>query len=211
MKYKLNIQYFGGRGASSNMDNFTQGEDDKTRGNGKTDSDFAARMNVQMKNGKMSPEIVLQNFRKTFTLDEEKGKIEHLIAVDSQGFTHTLNHGGTNSVSVSRSDARGKLVIHNHPNDGIFSRADLRAASTNGSTGIVASGKSGDYVFKVGKKFNSKGFNRALSKSPVTDKYYTKKGETQKTALARVNRESSTWLKANAKKYGYTFEYIKYK
>lgn len=205
MKYILNIQMFGGRGAS-----YTPGTDKGGRkGSGVTERDFAARMNVLMKHGKMSQDIVLDNFRKMFTEDSNRGGKEHLIAVDENGFTYALNHGNEGSVGYNRLEVSGKLVIHNHPNDTVFSRQDLRGLKEDKITGIVASGKSGDYVFRIGKKFDYSGFDKALSKSPVTNTVIVKKGETASESLARTNRESHSWLKRNAKKYGYTYEFRK--
>lgn len=173
-----------------------------------TTGDFAARMNVQMKNGKMSQDIVLQNFRKTFTLDSSKGQTEHLIAVDNDGFTYALNHGGSSAVGYKQNEVNGKLVIHNHPNDTIFSRQDLRNVS--GTQGIVASGKSGDHIFKLTKNFDNDGFQKALTRSPLSNSTSAKAGETStEQVMARYNAESSKWLKRNAKKYGFTYTYNK--
>ncbi len=207
MKYILNNQLFGGRGAS-----YTPGTDESgDQESGGTDRDFAARMNVLMKRGKMSQDIVLDNFRKMFTEDSSRGRKEHLIAVDENGFTYALNHGQKGSVGYSRSEVAGKFVIHNHPNDSVFSRQDLRGLKEDKITGIVASGRSGDYIFRIGKKFDYAGFNKALSRSPVTNKVIVKKDEFPSESLARTNRESDSWLKRNAKKYGYTYEFRKKK
>lgn len=199
------MQLFGGRGASYTPGTDEGGSEDRDT---RTTADFAARMNVQMRNGKMSQEIVLQNFRKTFTEDAKLGRKEHLIAVDENGFTYALNHGQTSAVGYSRNQVKGRLVIHNHPNDSVFSRGDLRNLQADAVSGVVASGKSGDYVFRIGKKFNYSGFDRALSKSPVTNTVIQKPGESASDAWARTNRETHQWLKRNAKKYGYTYEYI---
>lgn len=205
MKYILDSQLFGGRGAS-----YTPGTDESSgQESVSIDRDFAARMNVLMKRGKMSQDIVLDNFRKMFTEDSSRGRKEHLIAVDENGFTYALNHGQRDSVGYDRSEVVGKFVIHNHPNGSVFSRQDLRGLREDKITGIVASGKSGDYVFRIGKKFDYTGFDKALSKSPVTNTVISKKGESSAESFARTNHESHSWLKRNAKKYGYTYEFRK--
>ena len=205
MKYILDGQLFGGRGAS-----YTPGTDESSgQESVSIDRDFAARMNVLMKRGKMSQDIVLDNFRKMFTEDSSRGRKEHLIAVDENGFTYALNHGQRDSVGYDRSEVAGKFVIHNHPNGSVFSRQDLRGLREDKITGIVASGKSGDYVFRIGKKFDYTGFDKALSKSPVTNTVISKKGESSAESFARTNHESHSWLKRNAKKYGYTYEFRK--
>jgi hypothetical protein len=205
MKYILDSQLFGGRGAS-----YTPGTDESSgQESVSIDRDFAARMNVLMKRGKMSQDIVLDNFRKMFTEDSSRGRKEHLIAVDENGFTYALNHGQRDSVGYDRSEVAGKFVIHNHPNGSVFSRQDLRGLREDKITGIVASGKSGDYVFRIGKKFDYTGFDKALSKSPVTNTVISKKGESSAESFARTNHESHSWLKRNAKKYGYTYEFRK--
>lgn len=217
MKFKLLIQYFGGRGASGN--HWTQGKDGKRRRRkSNTTQDFASRMNRLKDGNKMSFDIMLNNFRESFTNNDEKdkkGKVissyEHLIAIDDDGFAHTLNHGDESSVGYRQSEVANKMVIHNHPNDATFSRTDLRGLEEDKLKGIVASGKSGDYIFTIGKNFKYKEFEKALGKSPVTDEYSRKRGETDAQALARVNRETNQWLGQNAKKYGYTFEYRKAK
>ena len=205
MKYILDSQLFGGRGPS-----YTPGTDESSgQESVSIDRDFAARMNVLMKRGKMSQDIVLDNFRKMFTEDSSRGRKEHLIAVDENGFTYALNHGQRDSVGYDRSEVAGKFVIHNHPNGSVFSRQDLRGLREDKITGIVASGKSGDYVFRIGKKFDYTGFDKALSKSPVTNTVISKKGESSAESFARTNHESHSWLKRNAKKYGYTYEFRK--
>lgn len=205
MKYILDSQLFGGRGAS-----YTPGTDESFgQESVSSDKDFAARMNVLMKRGKMSQDIVLDNFRKMFTEDSSRGRKEHLIAVDENGFTYALNHGQRDSVGYDRSEVAGKFVIHNHPNGSVFSRQDLRGLREDKITGIVASGKSGDYVFRIGNKFDYAGFDKALSKSPVTNTVISKKGESSAESFARTNHESHSWLKRNAKKYGYTYEFRK--
>lgn len=193
MKYILDSQLFGGRGAS-----YTPGTDESSgQESVSIDRDFAARMNVLMKRGKMSQDIVLDNFRKMFTEDSSRGRKEHLIAVDENGFTYALNHGQRDSVGYDRSEVAGKFVIHNHPNGSVFSRQDLRGLREDKITGIVASGKSGDYVFRIGKKFDYTGFDKALSKSPVTNTVISKKGESSAESFARTNHESHSWLKRN--------------
>ena len=96
-----------------------------------------------MKRGKMSQDIVLDNFRKMFTEDSSRGRKEHLIAVDENGFTYALNHGQKGFVGYSRSEVAGKFVIHNHPNDSVFSRQDLREMKKD--TSILSKAEQGNF------------------------------------------------------------------
>lgn len=217
MRYKLLIQYFGGRGASK--DKWETGKDgDRRNGGAESTNDFVSRVNRLADGRKMSFDIMLNNFRESFTTNDEKGKdgrvlssYEHLIGIDEEGFAHVLKHGGSDSVGYGHGELAGLMVIHNHPNDTSFSRADLRGLEEDKIKGIVASGKSGDYIFKIGKNFKYKEFDKALSRSPITDEVTPRKGETGEQALARVSRYTNQWLGQNAKKYGYTFEHRKAK
>ena len=87
------------------------------------------------------------------------------------------------------------MVYHNHPSGGAFSKADLITTASTAARGIVASGKNGDYIFRKTQKFDSVGFQKAVNAAKTTAKDYS----------AGVD----TWLKRNAKKYGYTYEFRK--
>lgn len=201
MKYILNNQLFGGRGANSPA--WETGSDGKD-GNGpdRSTRDFVSRIN-NMKNGnRMSQDYMVEHFRQTFGADNH----EHLITVNDDGFATALVHGNEGSVSYNGVNTKGQLVIHNHPNNGAFSRTDLRGLEKSGITGIVAVGESTTYEFRVGKNFKYKEFDKALTKSPVTDTYSRKNGETNQQALNRVSQWTRQWLTKNQKKYGYTFK-----
>lgn len=217
MEYKLLIQYFGGRGASSSRKQIT-GDNNQSGRSGNIERDFASRMNRLADGKKMSFDIMLNNFRESFTTNDEKGKngkalssYEHLIAIDDEGFAHSLFHGKSGSVAYDRRDTENMMVIHNHPNDGVFSNADLRNMAEIGQKGVVASGKSGDYIVKVGKNFDADKFLKGLRKSPIKNRYYIDSGESKEQARKRIDRQATKWLKDNQKTYGYTFEYRKAK
>ena len=159
-----------------------------------------------MANGnKMSYGTILDNFRDKYVNDNK----EHLIAIDKDGFAPVLIHGDSNSVGYRHEVVVGMHIIHNHPNNGSFSRADLRFKDGASETGVTASGRTQDYVFEKTDKFDNTAFQRALTKSPVTDSYSRKPGETPEQALQRVDKATNNWLRANQKRYGYKFRIIK--
>lgn len=180
-------------------------ETEATMGGGDLTRDFVSRINQLQDGHKMSQEYMIQHFRETFGADSK----ENMIAIDEDGFAHTLIHGERHSVGYTKHDVNGRLVVHNHPNDGAFSRADLRNLKEDGITGIVATGKTTTYEFRLGKNFKYEEFDKALTKSPVTDRYSKIGNETNKQALERVDKQTTNWLRANQKRYGYTFKYTK--
>lgn len=214
---KLNIQLFGGRGASSSK--WEVGTNDNGGNESKISTyDFVARVNRMHSGNKMSFDIMLNNFRNIFTTNNKNDSTgspantkEHLIAVDEDGFAHTLRHGTSHQVNYTNNEVKGMMIIHNHPTDGSFSRADLSGLKESGIKGIVAQGVSGDYIFRVGKHFDYDGFAKALQNSPVTNSYTRRSDETNEQARARISRWTNQWLGQNAKKFGYTFEHRKAK
>lgn len=193
----------GGRGGSSGMDDaythrgIPMGGD----GSGGFDSaDHPARFNAKYGN-EASFEKTLETFRNMHVNDN----YESGIAVDRNGFVTQYIHGTAGSVAIS--GGVGEHVIHNHPAAGwpIFSGNDLVSTALEGSTGITASSTSagrsantaqyaGDYIFTKGQHFNANAFIKAVKGAYLKGKDY--------------NDAVDKWLKAHAKKFGYTYTYV---
>ena len=158
-------------------------------GNGKdeTENDFPSRVNTDKQ--KSTEDKTLLQFRNMYANADK----EHAFAVDEQGYITVYKHGNSTSVSWNPSEMRGRMIYHNHPNDTAFSKADMITPASTGARGIVASGKTGDYIFRKTQKFDAVGFQKAVASAKTTAKDYS-------TGVDR-------WLKRNAKKYGYTYEF----
>lgn len=103
--------------------------------------------------------------------------------------------GNKSSVRIG-SRGRNTIILHNHPNGGAFSDADLiSTAMDRQSSAIVASGKKYDYIFKKGTHFKSNSFVKAVKTATMSGKDYD-------TAV-------NNWLKKNQKKYGYKYSRVK--
>lgn len=181
----------GGRGSTSGMSTFSFGH--APRGGGGNDTpDLPARMNVRLGVNR-TPEDTLRAFREAHVNDS----YESGVAVDEHGFVTRYVHGGATSVAIN--GRQGEMVYHNHPGKigGNFSDSDLISTSMSGERGIVASGREGDYKFVKTHKFNASGFIKAVKSAKMKGKDY--------------NDAAHRWLKANQKKYGYTYSFTKAK
>lgn len=181
----------GGRGGSSGLSTFSFGH--ASGGGGGSDTlDLPARMNVRLGINR-TPEDTLRAFREAHVNDG----YESGVAVDEQGFVTRYVHGGATSVAIY--GKKGEIVYHNHPGQfgGNFSDSDLISTSLSGERGIVASAREGDYKFVKTHKFNASGFIKAVKSAKMRGKDYTDAAD--------------RWLKANQKKYGYTYSFTKAK
>ena len=97
-------------------------------------------------------------------------KKEHAFTVDEQGFVTSYVHGMAHSVMVA--GRRGEMVYHNHPSGGAFSDADLISTALTAAKGIVASGKSGDYILQKGNHFKANAFVKAVNNAHLKGKDY---------------------------------------
>ena len=196
----------GGRGAKIIMGTNSGGNSINSN---KDDREFVARVNRLYKGNKQSVSNMISNFRHEVINDS----IEHMIAVDRDGFAHVMRRGNSGAVAVRDEDVVGKLVVHNHPDylngksGGIFSRTDLIATANNKSLGIVASERKGDWIFEKTKNFKQAEFLKQLQKSPVTNSIVIVAGETGDEAYKRTQKQSMNWLRANQKRYGYKFSF----
>ena len=190
------IDISGGRGSSSSSNSndertFSFASDNSDSGKERTDKPkFPAYFNDGRKF--QSESKALEKFRDKHANSE----IEYAIAVDKQGYVHRYIQGMKTSVAIAERD--GKLIIHNHPSGGNFSKADLLTTTQNrGQRGIVASGKHGDYIFKKRSNFKSAQFAKAINTAQMKGKDY--------------NDATDKWLKKNQKRFGYEYEFKKVK
>lgn len=183
----------GGRGASSSQGSGSLFKDQKHGGKDKTKRDLPAKMNRMYGGNKQSFENTLKNFKKSHLLSNE----EHAVAVDNDGFVSIYKHGNEGSVTWKSNELTGKHIIHNHPDMGYgqFSKADLITTATTGATGITATSKTGDVIFSKKQNFDAKGFVKAVNSA---------NGKT-----GDYNKDVHDFLKSNAKKYGYSYKWVK--
>lgn len=191
--YEILIKPSGGRGSSSSGNG---GEEKPFKfnhasgGGGEKlppDPHFPSEMNDGEKF--QSQQKAIDKFRERTA---DKGR-EYAITVDDQGFVHKYVTGGSTSVAISA--MAGELIVHNHPSGGAFSDSDLLSTAQDRSSGIVATGKNGSYIFRKGKNFNASGFARAVKKATMMGTSY--------------DDAADKWLKANQSKYGYRYEFQK--
>lgn len=178
-----------GGGRSSSLDAWTGGFSHATGdGKGEMVPDLPARMNVTLSVNR-TPEDTLRAFHTAHANDE----IEHGVTVDEHGFVTSYVHGTNTSVAIWGRE--GEMVYHNHPSGGNFSDTDLLSTSMGAEKGVVASGKYGDYIFVKTQKFNASGFIKALKGAKLHGKDY--------------NDAANKWLRANQKRYGYSYRFEK--
>lgn len=195
----------GGRGGGSGM-GFSGGWPAAGGGGGSgfSSRDLPARMNVRLSGASRSYDDMLREFAKAHAGAGE----EHGITVDAHGFTTQYIHGTAGAVAIS--GRTGEIVVHNHPAGGwpTFSKEDVVATAMESSRGIVAvsstAGRSADtakyagtYTFVKGQRFNASGFVKGVNSAKLSGKDY--------------NDAVDKWLRANQKKYGYSYSYVKAK
>lgn len=179
----------GGRGSANGNREFRFTSASDGRGKDKTHSIHAAYMNTATKERSVEGAI------KAFGDKYRNADHEYGATVDNLGYTY--NHVEGNQHSVNIHGDRGKVILHNHPSGGNFSKADMQVIARGREKGIVASGKHGDYVFMKGSHFDSAAFEKAINKARPRGKNYD-------DAIGK-------WLKANQEKYGYTYSFNKLK
>ena len=186
----------GGRGAGSGSEN-VQTWRDAGGGSGRTKDILPARANVKIQS--KSLEGALAEFKRNHLLADK----EFAYEVDSDGYVHQYRAGGSSAVEIG-SYARVRkgertMIIHNHPNASAFSPSDmLSTAADRRSKGIIASGKSYDYIFEKGSHFDAAGFTKAVNRA-------TKQGIKGKD----INEAVDKFLRKNADKYGYKYRRVK--
>lgn len=195
----------GGRGSSSGM-GFSGSWPSSGGGNGKdeTTGDLPARMNVKAPINRSYEDML-----KAFTAQHGDALEEHGVVVDQYGFATKYRHGNAGSISGLTGNGN-EIAIHNHPRDGWpnFSKEDVVNTAMGTRRGIVAvstrTGRgedtakyAGTYSFVKGTHFDASGFVKGVSNAKLSGRDY--------------NDAVSRWLKANQKKYGYTYSYTRSK
>lgn len=180
----------GGRGASGNSKNRVKWKNAGGGGGDGTVGDLPARMNNKIK--VKTETSAIHQFRAKHGNDKK----EHLITVDKNGFVSGYNHGGKHSVGMARY-RKGDLVIHNHPSNSTFSPADMLMMAGTKTRGVVATHNKGYRIVTKNTHFDAIGFTKAVKRK-------------QKTGFAGkdINKAVDKFLKANQKKYGYTFNNV---
>lgn len=149
---------------------------------------FPAYANTRIKAKTL--EGAMQEFHEKF----KNANKEWAYEVDPQGYVHQYVEGNKTSVAIGGTH-KDNMILHNHPSGGAFSDTDLISTSLGNQKGIVASGKNGDYIFQKGTHFKANEFVKAIKSAKM-------KGKSYDDAVDK-------WLKANAKKYGYKYEFKK--
>lgn len=194
---------YGGRGGGSGM-GFSGGWPSAGGGNGKdeTVADHPARMNTRVGVNRTYEDMVRAFAEVHANADEEHG-----VVVDQYGFATKYRHGNAGSISGLTGNGT-EIAVHNHPKNGwpTFSKEDVINTAMGTRRGIVAvsskQGRSaetakyaGTYSFVKGTHFNASGFIKAVNRAKLSGRDY--------------NDAVSKWLKANQKKYGYTYSFSK--
>ncbi len=221
---KINLQFFGGRGAASAGGS---GRGFTGTGYGGSGQSLGLAGQTYIDGNKVSV---------GGTLDYWEGKSkdlkhEELLMIGEDGFATGYFKGGATSVGFSIPDGvdPAKTVLtHNHPYGGkdgrtiggSFSNADLNNHINLGFKETRATSVEGTYSFKAAKgvKQNPSGFQKALAgrKAEVSKKADAKyraaqkKGST-KSYIDTYLETSHEWYKANCSKYGYEYSFTKAK
>ena len=195
----------GGRGGGSGMGFSGKWPSGGNGGSDGTKADFPARMNVKLSGAKRSYADMLREF----TNKHGSASEEHGVVVDEHGFATKYLHGNKGSISGLTGNGK-EIAIHNHPAAGwpVFSKEDVVNTAMGPRRGIVAvstkAGRDADsakyagtYTFVKGSKFNASGFVKGVNGAKLSGKDY--------------NDAVHKWLKANQKKYGYTYTYVRAK
>lgn len=162
----------------------------KEQGGGKNERLLPAELNYGESKGN-SVDAVLGRFQSKYG----NANREYAIAVDENGYVKQHIKGGKHSVGISGD--KGDTIIHNHPSGSNFSSADLANFANTHIHSIVATSSNkttkGDYKISKTSKFKPKEFLKAVNNA---------KWDTNKYGY---NDGADWWLKANQKKYGYTY------
>ena len=204
---RLNIQLFGGRGASLGT---TKGGE-LSLGYGK---DNSTQLDVSSLSG--FP-VKLKNEFEDF-MKMRNQKIENAYLIDKNGKVVAGATGDRHSVSIDyREEQKGMTLTHNHPSSygGTFSGADMYHFTNSQLKSIRAVGKEGTYVMSAKKNANYMGLNRALAKDLPRIKSQASKNATLKAnkgASRTVVRKAyvdtlHSWYKKNASKYGFDYSF----
>lgn len=218
---KIDLQFFGGRGAGSSSGGGSGGVFSTGRGGGSGKSLGLAGQTYFEDGNKVSVSGTL-NFWEGKSAGLKK---EELLMVDEDGFACGYFKGGATSVSFSIPkdvDPKKTVLTHNHPAGGkdgrtiggSFSNADLNNHIDIGFKETRATSVEGTYSFKTGRNANATGFKAALktrqSECLTKAKNKVAKGDTRSEIDIYLD-ECHKWYKTNCKKYGYEYSFTKAK
>lgn len=203
---KLNLQFFGGRGASS------AGGSGGGSAKGSLDLGEGAPIEFdgELKYGGNDPGLT-GKARETITNWEDKrvkAKVEYAYASDADGNPIGKEiRGGKGSVRAPYQYhmTDGGTFTHIHPREsgglgGTFSAADMRNfANTSGKTARAAA-KEGTYSISKGKNFDKAGFTSHIAKAQSNFNTNYRKNQSVLTADYRAGKISyNDYIKASAK------------
>lgn len=166
---KINLQFFGGRGASSGG-----GGAGGAKGELKLPDGTKAEFEGELKFGKDDPNVTGKT-RQVITDWESKrakAKVEYAYATDADGNPVGAEvRGGKGSVRTPYYyHGDGTTFTHIHPRGdgmlgGTFSGADMRNFANTGNKTTRAAAKEGTYSISKGANFDRAGFNSYVSKA----------------------------------------------
>ena len=123
--------------------------------------------------------------------------------MSDRGYVYQYRKGMAHSVTHYVPDTKklgikgGYTIVHNHPSGSHFSTTDLKSwkdVPSQKRVVAVARGSKTAYTVTKTPKFNAKGFGKALGKIKLNTK-----------SMTEYNKSMESFLKSNAKKYGYTY------
>ncbi len=185
----------GGHGKGSGANGTFKFGHASDRGGGKEDNAeplHPVQANVRIKS--KTPEGALKEFRERHVSSDR----EWMYEVDDRGYVQQYARGNATSVAPTKTVKKNSMIYHNHPGKkgGAFSDNDLLFVAQTKASGIVASGREGDYILtKRGGHFKSNEFTKAVKRAKM-------KGKDYDDAVRK-------WLgdKDRQKKLGYKFEF----
>lgn len=213
MKYLLDIQYFGGRGAD--FQSALKSYQNRSGSSSYNETiDLPARMNRMFNGNNMSFEHTLDVFRDAHAFDSKQ---EHGILMDENGFVNFYVHGDADSVflTMRSEEIRGekitsnKIAVHNHPNNSFYSKADLTNFAMSPVKSTVVVGKTQDYILtktsNFYKKTNRSGRSTKANVSTNQERFYNYINRNSYSDIEKFLKDSN-----NQKKYGFTFSVRKH-
>lgn len=185
------LEWRGGRGSSSDDKEMGGGFTNSRGGKDRSETILNAELNFDTAKGN-SLTAVFNRFKQKYgTADHEYG-----AAIDDQGFVHYLRNGNKSNVTYEPAFLDDKTVLHNHPNGGNFSKADLISTATTRAKGVIATSSDPKikttFHFQKNNNFKAKEFVKAVNKAQWPKKYDYNKG-------------ADWWLKRNQRAYGYKY------
>jgi hypothetical protein len=215
---KLNLQFFGGRGAGS----YTAGG--ATVGMAGGMGEEGDDLNV----AGWTVEAGSRFVDKANTIKGVEDRIrdldhEQLAIIDSQGYVVAAVDGSEHSVGLTAKAmkyVKGNDVYHNHPNGGTLSTTDVITAGNTGVKSISAVSKNmgKTYTLTATSKANGAGLANAMKKAEkglysqwqkeidsMVGKKFSSEASWKKAVNKKWNNIMGDWMSNNAGKYGYKY------